>query len=226
MKRLPIWAILLLWPASLLASSEVTGDFGDGKSLDFSLRLSGTRNSFDYGGVSHDTTVKWISAGWREPFGPVQLGLRLGYTFLTQTGNPVTQGLHLDGYHAGLSLALDITRYRDGRLFFSADYIYQVVRHEGTAQTVEMAWHDPRVNVGLYHGLSRHVYGLLGVSHGRTNGKERVKNGGAITARDFSRNDAGVVLGLDILDNSKGTVGFVARSGLDRGVSIYFKRLF
>ena len=225
MKYLPLLTVMLLWPASLPAATEVTGELGEGKNLDFGVRFVSSRNSLEYGGPSHDTRVKWISAGWREPFGPVQLGLRVGYTFLSQTGNPATQGLNLDGYHAGISLAFDIARYRQGRLFFSADYIYQIVRHEGTTQTVEMAWHDPRVNVGLYHGLGRQVFALLGVSYGRTRGQERLNNG-VITTRDFSGDDAGVILGLDIVDNNKGTVGFVVRTGLDRGGSIYFKRIF
>lgn len=225
MKRLSLMAGLLLLPVPLLAATEVTGDLGEDRNLDFGLRFASSRNSLDYGGTSHDTTVQWISAGWREPFGPVQLGLRVGYSALTQTGNPATQGLELDGYHAGISLALDVARYRQGRIFFSADYIYQIVKHEGTTQTVEMSWHDPRVNVGLYHGLGRQVFLIVGGSYGRTSGTERVENG-SITARHFSRNDGGAFFGLDIADNNKGTVGFVVRTGLDRGGSIYFKRLF
>lgn len=225
MKFLSAIAILLLLPTHLLAATEVTGDLGDGKSLDFGLRFASARNSLEYGGAIHDTTVKWISAGWREPFGPVQLGLRVGYTFLTQNDNPITRGLDLDGYHAGISLALDITRYRQGRIFFSADYIYQTVKHEGTTQTVEMTWHDPRLNVGIYHRLSGQVFVFLGASYGRTSGQERLMNG-VVTSRAFSRNDAGGVVGLDIVDSDKGTVGFVVRTGLDRGGSIYFKRLF
>lgn len=225
MKYLASIAVLLLLPARLLAATEVTGELADGKSLDFGLRFASARNSLEYGGSTHDTTVKWVSAGWREPFGPVQLGLRVGYTFLTQNDNPSTRGLELDGYHAGISLALDIARYRQGRVFFSADYVYQTVSHEGTTQTIEMTWHDPRVNVGLYHGLSGQVFVLLGASYGRTSGQERLNNG-VVTTRHFSSNDAGAVLGLDIVDNNKGTVGFVVRTGLDRGGSIYFKRLF
>ena len=225
MRYLSVIAVLLLTPAPLLAATEVTGDLGENRNLDFGLRFASHRNSLDYDGISRDTTVKWISAGWREPFGPVQLGLRLGYTFLTQTGNPATQGLELDGYHAGISLALDIARYRQGRIFFSADYVYQEVKHEGATQTVEMSWHDPRVNVGLHHGLGRQVFLLVGGSYGRTSGTERVENS-AITTRHFSRNDGGAFLGLDITDNNRGTVGFVMRTGLDRGGSIYFKRLF
>jgi hypothetical protein len=225
MKRLSLIAGLLLFPAPLLAATEVTADLGEDRNLDFGLRFASRRNSFDYGGTAYDTTVKWVSAGWREPFGPVQLGLRVGYSSLTQNGNPATQGLELDGYHAGISLALDIARYRQGRIFLSADYLYQIVKHEGTTQSIELSWHDPRVNAGLYHGLGHQVFLFAGGSYGRTSGTERVENG-AITARHFSRNDSGAFLGLDITDNGKGTVGFVVRHGLDRGGSIYFKRLF
>ena len=174
----------------------------------------------------HDTTVRWIGAGWREAFGPAQIGLRFGYTFVTQNDNPNTAGLELDGYHAGISLAFDIVRYAQGRLFVSTDYLYQAVKHEGISRTVEMTWYDPRVTVGLYHGLSREVYVLVGASYGRTNGEERVNNGVVTTVRDFSRHDTGSLLGFDIVDGNKGTVGFVLRTGLDRGGSIYFKRLF
>ena len=226
MKRLALLIALLLSPAVVSAATEVTAELGTDKNLDFGLRFATARNPLDYGGTAHDTTIRWISAGWREPFGPVQMGLRVGYTFVTQKDNPNTAGLELDGYHAGISLAFDIVRFPQGRLFVSADYLYQTVKHEGATRTVEMTWYDPRVTFGLYHGLSRQVYVLLGASYGRTSGEERFNSGGVTNVRDFSRHDAGSLLGLDIVDGDKGTVGFVLRTGLDRGGSIYFKRLF
>ncbi|MEK6550588.1 MAG: hypothetical protein AABZ50_02985 [Pseudomonadota bacterium] len=226
MKRLSLLIALLLSPTTLPAATEVTAELGADKSLDFGVRFAAARNPLAYGSATHDTTVRWIGAGWREAFGPAQIGLRFGYTFVTQNDNPNTAGLELDGYHAGISLAFDIVRYAQGRLFVSTDYLYQAVKHEGISRTVEMTWYDPRVTVGLYHGLSREVYVLVGASYGRTNGEERVNNGVVTTVRDFSRHDTGSLLGFDIVDGNKGTVGFVLRTGLDRGGSIYFKRLF
>jgi len=227
MNRHLVILVLLLaaTPVTATGATEITGELGPDKGLDFSLRFVSARNTLDYSGQGLDTTVKWISAGWREPFGPVQLGLRVGYTFVTQKDNPAVSGIELDGYHAGITLAFDVARFRQGRLFVSADYLYQRVKHEGASQTVELVWHDPRVTFGLYHALGKGVYGLLGASYGRISGEERIRNGSTST-RDFSRNDGGGIVGLDFHDSNRGTVGFVWRSGLDRGGSIYFKKFF
>jgi hypothetical protein len=225
MKRLSAVVALLLLPASAPAATEMTADFSEERKLDFGLRFSRVRNTLDYGGTTHVTTVKTAGVGWREPFGPVQIGLRLGLSTLAQDGNSSTRGLDLDGYHAGLSLAFDVVRHDRGRLFASADYLYQRVDHEGTIQKVRMSWTDPRAHLGLTHALTRQLHVVLGASYGRISGRERLDNG-AISTRHFSRNDGGSFLGLDIVDSDKGTVGFLWRTGLDRGGSITFKRVF
>lgn len=227
MKHLICGIAALVMPIPALAAGPPPAA-QDEKSLDFALQFAKAEQKFAYtDGTSADTTTQWIGITWYERLAPrFELGIYGGHTFLTQTGNPATAGLEPDGYYAGIGargVLLDISALQ---LFAHATYTYQRVEHNGSDRSVTLAWDEPRVQLGAVLapiGQLR-VYG--GAMWGTIDGRERVTG---LTARttDFKRHDrTGGFLGLDLAVDRDGYVGVEARSGIERGGDIYFKKRY
>ncbi len=196
--------------------------------FDFAVLLGQDRADFDFGPIESDTTVKWIGVIYRERFGPrLRLGLQGGYSYLTQTDNPLTAGKELTGYHAGLLIDVALLQTRNFNLYFAANYLYRRVDDDTGGQRVELTWHDMRTRLGLAVRLGDTVRLHTGALYGRLDGEER--DLGIIDRTvDFERTARpGVFLGVDLnVDNRGGSIGIEACSGLTRGGEIYFQRLF
>src|SRR3990167_7754072 len=197
------------------------------ESLDFSLRFARAKLPLSYAYRSYDPSSRWIGLSLREKAGRrVTLGMYGGYAYVTQTGNPVTAGVELDGFHAGFSLHGVILESRRVSLFYALDYTYQKVDHKADAQTVVIDWSQSQAQLGAIAALTQNFRLYGGGSYGRIDGEERGDR--AVNRTTAISRDArgGGFLGLDLNTDPDGYVGIEVRSGLTRGGGIYFKRRY
>lgn len=225
MKRLALlW--LMAWPWLANAAGPLVPE-DNSQGPDFSLRLARAKAPFDYGVQAIDTASRWLGVSLREQASEhITLGMYGGYAYVTQTNNPVTAGIELDGYHAGFSLHAVLVTGQYATLFYALNYTYQKVDHKRDAQTVVLDWSEAQAQLGAIVTLNRkwRLYG--GGSYGYIDGEERIS--GAINrTTNFERPArAGGFLGLDLNVDANGYVGVEAKTGLTRGAEIYFKRRY
>lgn len=227
MRYLICWIAALAMPTCAIAAG-LPPVAGDEKSLDFALQFAKTKTVVaSTHGVSADTTIQWIGITWYERFTPrFELGLYGGHAFLTQTGNPATAGLEPNGYYAGIGVRGVLWEPSALQLYAHATYTYQRVEHSADGQSLALTWDEPRVQFGIAFapigGLR--VYG--GAMWGAVDGQERVTGSSARTT-DFERHDrTGGFLGLDLAVERDGYIGIEARSGIEHGGEIYFKKRY
>lgn len=224
MRRLT--ALLLIFIPPVLA--EAAGPLvprDDKSALDFSLRFGRSEIPFDYDNRTNDTTSRWLGISLREKVSKrVTLGMYGGYSRLTQTNNPVTAGIELDGYHAGFSVHGIMLDGHHASLYGMFDYSYQKVDHKDDVQTVVIDWVYPQTQLGAMLRLTRNwrLYG--GGSYGKIDGQQRA-SGSVNHALSFERGgQSGGFLGLDLSVQTNSYFGIEVRSGLTRGGEIYFKQ--
>ena len=222
MTRFAVSWLLMALPVLVEAAGPLTPNERV-ESLDFSLRFARAKMPLDYSGRTYDTTNRWIGLALREKAGQrVTLGMYGGYAYVTQTGNPVTAGMELDGF----SLHGVILESRRVSLFYALDYAYQKVDHKGDIQTVVIDWSQSQAQLGAIAALTQNFRFYGGGSYGRIDGEERAS--GTVNRTTALRRDArgGGFLGLDLNTGPDGYVGIEVRSGLTRGGEIYFKRRY
>ena len=224
-RRFALLSLLVLPALAGAAGPLVPPD--NNSNLDFSLRFARSRAPLDYGNRISDATSNWFGFSLREKAGKrVTLGMYGGYAWLTQTNNPVTAGIELDGFHAGFSLHGVLLEGKHAFLYGALDYSYQKTDHKNDTQTVVIDWTQPQAQLGvvLTPAPNWRLYG--GSSYGKLDGEERA-SGTVNHTLAFKRGArAGGFIGLDLNVDADGYVGIEARSGVDRGGEIYFKRHF
>ena len=220
------WSILLLAFVSTAATAESDNFYTD-RPLDFSLSLGHHTLTLDYGGTNVDTSVDRIGVAWRERFGErLQLGLVGGYSFLTQTNNPPTAGLELDGYHAGFSFDLDLLTLRRASVSLRGAWLYQKMDHDDGMQQISISWREPSVRLDAAAAIGGGVRVYGGLRYGTIDGTQRL-SGTLNETRAIKQTDrTGGFIGLELGLEDNGYVGVSAASGFDRSVSLYFGRLF
>lgn len=223
------WRWLLL--ALLLPALGAAGDRGatpySDRPLDFSLHFSQADLDLDYGGTHVDTSVDRVGIVWRERYGErLQLALLGGYSFLTQGNNAPTAGRELEGYHAGVSLDLDLAVLSRATVFLHAVWLYQNVDDETGGQRVNISWSEPSLRFGASGALPGGVRVYGGVRYGRIDGRQRL-SGTLNETRNIEETDRdGGFLGLELALDGDGYVGAIAESGMDRRAGLYFGRRF
>jgi hypothetical protein len=220
-------ATILLAPAAALAAGPPPAP-GDPKQLGVAIRFAQYKTTFDYSGApAADTTVKWIGVTWYERVAPrLELGLYGGYSFLTQTGNSVTAGIEPDGGHVGIALRGPLAETERLQLYLDGSYTYQKVDHAGATQSVALSWYEPQLRLGLAFTPPGRVRVYLGGVGSYLEGQQRV-TGTAPATTNFERGRRrGGFLGLDLTVDRDGYIGLEARTGLERGGEIYFKKRF
>jgi hypothetical protein len=227
MRRLAALLLISILPALAEAAGPLTPDDQGPSTLDFSLRFARAKMPLDYAGRTHDTTSRWLGVSLREKAGQrVTLGMYGGYAWVTQTDNPLTAGLELDGYHVGFSLHGVLLAGRRASLYGALDYSYQKADHKGDTQTVVIDWSQSQAQLGVMLTLAEkwRLYG--GGSYGKIDGEERA-SGLVNHTLSFERGaQSGGFLGLDLNVEPDGYIGVEARSGLVRYGEIYFKKRF
>jgi hypothetical protein len=227
MIRLTALLLIFTLPALVEAAGPLVPANNDSSTLDFSLRFARTKMPLDYAGRTQDSTNSCLGVSLREQVSKrVTLGMYGGYAWLTQTNNPVTAGIELDGYHAGFSLHAILLPGQRASLYGALDYSYQKMDHEGDTQKVVIDWTQSQAQIGVMLALAERwrLYG--GGSYGKIDGEERA-SGSVDHTLSFERGaQSGGFLGLDLNVETDGYIGIEARSGLMRGGEIYFKRRF
>lgn len=227
MRRLAALLLIFTLPAPAEAAGPLVPMDNSGSTLDFSLRFSRTKIPLDYAGRTQDSTNSWLGVSVREQVNPrVTLGMYGGYAWLSQTNNPMTAGIELDGYHAGFSLHAVLLPGQRASLYGALDYNYQKMDHEDDTQEVVIDWTQSQAQLGATLTPSPRWRFYAGGSYGKIDGEERAR--GAVNhTLDFERGArAGGFIGLDLNVEVDGYVGVELRSGLTRGGEIYFKRRF
>lgn len=223
MKRL---ALILALLAAPVGADDRMHPYSD-RPLDFALTLSNRSYDLNYGDSKVDTSVDRITASWRERYGEhLQLGLFGGPAYLTQTNNSATSGRQLNGYHAGISLDLDLMRTQWVDAFFSAVWLYQKVDHDDGAQQVVIATREPSARLGAGVSIAPNVRAYGGVRYGSIRGEQRVSGTLNETRTVRESEQAGGFVGLELTLDRDGYVGLAGESGIDRGVRISFGRRF
>lgn len=225
MKRGILWGWLLLMPGLVQAATPLMTDDPD-RTLDFSLYFTSSKAPFDYSdGNTYDTTSHMIGAEFREKVGAhLMLGMHGGYTYVTQTGNPLTSGIELDGYHFGLSLYGGLFESQRASLYYAFDYTYQQVDYSNDSQSVTIEWGYPTAQLGASIMLGNRLRLYGGGGYGRIDGDERA-SGDVNHTTDFSRSArAFEFLGLDLNLGPNGYIGIAGGAGLNRSAEIYFKQ--
>jgi hypothetical protein len=227
MRRLAAWLLIFVLPALAEAAGPLVPADNNSSTLDFSLRFARTKIPLDYAGRTQDSTNNWLGVSLREQASKrVTLGMYGGYAWLTQTNNPVTAGIELDGYHAGFSLHAVLLQGQRTSLYGALDYSYQKMDYEGETRQVVIDWTQSQAQLGVMLALARQwrLYG--GGSYGKIDGEERA-SGSVNHTLSFERGaQSGGFLGLDLNVEMDGYIGIEAWSGLMRGGEIYFKRRF
>ncbi len=225
-RHMPLLLVLMALSNPAGAAGPPTQD-DNGNSVDFSVRLARAKSPLDYGGQDIDTTSRWVGLSLREKVSQrVTLGMYGGYAYVTQTDNPLTQGLELDGYHAGFTLHGILYAGQQATLYYELDYSYQKVEHKGETQTVTIDWFDSRAEIGAIVALTGQVRLYGGGGYGNLDGEER-DSGTVNRTRNIKGSERAVgFLGLDLKTDPSGHVGMEARTGMTRRVEIYFKRSY
>ena len=150
MMRRIVVLILLILPALVEAAGPLVPADKNSSTTDFSLRFARATMPLDYADRTQDTTSRWLGVSLRETAGKrVTLGMYGGYAWVTQRNNPVTAGIELEGYHAGLSLHGIFLSGQRASLYGALDYTYQRVDHKNDAQTVEIDWAQSQAQLGV-----------------------------------------------------------------------------
>lgn len=223
--RAPLTNLLLavmpaLWPAA--AQSEAY------RPLDFALVISENKTRLNHGSTDVNTKIQRIGVAWQELYGErLRLGLLGGYSFVTQTGNPASAGLELDGYHAGIAFNADLIQRQRFTIFFAGAYVYERTKDERSAQSVDLSWSVPSARLGALVRLNEWVQLTGGMQYSYLEGRERVRGATNQTLDIDRRHETGWFVGLTLtVDANGGYVGISGQSGVERGGAIYFGRRF
>lgn len=196
--------------------------------IDFTLQISETKTAPRYGGTVVDTEVQRIGVYWQEYYRDRwRLGLRGGYSFVTQTGNAATAGLELDGYHAAVAFDVDLIQRPRFKWYAGGAYFYERTNEETSGQRITLSWHAPTGRIGAVVGLAGGVSLHAGVQHGYIAGQERLHGTVNQTTGVARPHDTGGFVGLELsLDADGGYAGISGQSGVERGAALYFGRRY
>lgn len=198
----------------------------DTTKLEFALQGGRADMTFDYNGTKADTQVDMASLALRQRIAEqIHLGVLGGWTAVTQTDNPATAGWKPQGYHAGISLDVDILTRERWSAFGTVAYTYQSVEDDDASQAVRLNWGDWRAHLGGTFGLgTTRFYG--GASYGAVDGTQRT-TGATDSKTPFEiSGTAGGFLGVDLRVDQDGYIGIEGHTGLDEGWLLYFKHRF
>jgi hypothetical protein len=192
--------------------------------IDFALHAGEMRTTFNYDNdESVRTTLRWIELSWYEPVTPnIEIGLHGGYSYLTQSDRTLMAGIEPEGTHIGIGLRATIYGNPAIEVFSDVRYTYRRLKHDADDQRIVLAWHEPRIQLGIASRQMEPVGLYAGAAYTSFRGEERVEGTGAATA-DFERNRPfGGFAGVELMVGSDGYVGIEVRSDGARGARIYF----
>lgn len=213
-------------PGALATAAGPLPHHQDATASEFTLQGGRADLALDYGGVKIDTQVDMASLALRLRIADrAHLGLLGGWTAVAQTDNPVAAGLKPSGFHAGLSLDLDIITLERWSAFAGVAYTYQRVEDDDVGRAIRLDWDEWRAHLSGSVGLGAlRFYG--GASYGAVDGTQRTSAAVDGTTGFEISGKAGGFLGVDLRIDRDGYIGVEGRTGLDEGWLLYFRHRY
>lgn len=188
----------------------------------FALRFSRVRTPL--GGTDDPSLVGSAGLSWQQVAASyLQVGVLAGYTAVTQTGRPLTAGMRLEGYHAGLVVRGLAWPRPFLQVLIETRYVYYHVKDTLAGQNVALDWQETEIaGGGIWYPLdSLRLFGSL--HYGALDRQERAY-GTMNHTLDFNTNKGGGAVGLEFSVDPSGDIGVQRSWGLHDGFTIYFQR--
>ena len=222
----PIGLIQLAFIALLITATPAGADSLN-TTLDFSLHLSRQDISLKDGQQVINTSVKQLGVTSVDiSKHPLQPGLALGYSYISDGDQAVTSGMELEGFYIAPALRDVLLDGQRVSAAFTAVYLYQRVSDSNAAQTVTMEWLQPQLDLDIRYLINRQFGLLLGGQYGRVDVDEQVSGGINQTLHLKHGAEFGYRAGLEIDLGYDGQVGLLLHRAIGDGVELYFQRQF
>lgn len=191
--------------------------------LDLSLDVRHDMTSVRYeDGREIDTRYTRIGAtAWQTELDWLQVGLTGGVGWLSQNGDPVTEGRSFDLTYGGLLLRSRLPIAAGMGVSAQAHWVYNQAKDD-TDPEVTLAWYDSEGRLGVYATFSQ--LRLEGGGTVRHVDGERRRTGETLDFR--SPRTTGAYLAADLLLDNASRIGFYAEAGARDQVAIQFGRRF
>ena len=154
----------------------------------------------------------------------LQAGMFGGKVWGDQSDFAPATGIDLSGFYGGITLRRMLFDGNWFKLGLEGRYTYQNLKDNDIPKRIEVKWHQSDVTLGTQVNLGRYIALYGGASGMYLDGSERVgvapssDLGGAWSQVNF--------LGLDLLIEAGGHVGFEAKQGSVDGFEIYFQHRY
>lgn len=195
--------------------------------LDFALDLERGESQWEAAGDSVDTTLRRAGIRLYETFdaGPA-LGLLLGRAWLTTQGYPLTAGMTLEGYYAGISARQAV--FTSPRISFDvlARYVYHDLDERNDGQRVSITFEEYGADADARLHLSEAWSLIAGGGYADITGDQRASGAVSSDADLEAQGSWGGRAGVEWNAGADGHVGFIVESGLRDGARLYFQRRF
>lgn len=196
-------------------------------SLSFGLHLTRLDTSLRNGQQDITTTVKQIGiASIDLSQENLQPGLAIGYAYISDSDQPVTAGMVLQGFFIAPSLrgVLFDNRLLSGTL--TATYLYQWVKDSNADRSVRMEWQQPQLDLDVKCHISRQINLLVGAQYGRADVDETVTGNVEQTLTLKTGPTLGYRAGVEVEVGGEGQIGIYLYRAISDGVELYFQRQF
>ncbi|HKJ94427.1 MAG TPA: hypothetical protein VKA32_02225, partial [Gammaproteobacteria bacterium] len=187
--------------------------------LDLSLDVSHDMTAVRYDdGREVDTQYTEVGASiWQTELSWLQMGLTGGVGWLSQNGDPVTEGRSFDMNYGGLMVRSRLPLAAGMGVSARAHWIYHQAKDNSDPQ-ITLAWYDSEGRMGVYATFSE--LRLEGGGTVRHVDGERRRSGETL---DFGApQTTGAYLDADLLLQHSSRIGFHAEAGARKAFSIDF----
>lgn len=160
---------------------------------------------------------------WQRELPWFQPGLTAGVGWISQSGDPATEGYSLSGEWLGLQLRSRVPLSAGAALVGQAGWIYHQADGEEDGDAVEVSWYDTQARLGLAVTFDR-VTLEGGATWRHVDGERRLP--GRETLEFEAEQGAGAYAGVSFRVDRTGYVGIVAEAGGRNALRIHFARRF
>ena len=215
-------SVLLLWTQAVTAQTSLFPEEHATYSLDITRETADWADGeMTFESRSNRVTLRYYEAINKQAWG----GVQLGHITVTQTGNPLTDGLQLSGYFVGAMLRGDVTINPAWSFELAGSYVFNNTSAEQTAQTIRSVWHELGLDAGLvYRNRALSVEAGAG---GRIIDVDEVARGTVTQTRSYKQDSVGHVrLGTAYWVDATGYVGIELVRGAWNGTRLLFGRQY
>ena len=196
---------------------------GPGPRIDLLVLGEHRRDDLDYPGGTVEQRTSRLGAYLHEISDPrLQPGIHAGWLQVRQQDNPVTDGLTLSGYFAGVGLRSYLFHRSPVGFNSQVRYTWHATGGRAAGRDIELEWTELSVRAGPVVRWERLRWGVGGYAIA-IDGEQTV--GGATTDFEEDRR-TGAYTSLDLLLDGAGYVGVHADTGGNAGIHLVFGRTY